>query len=400
MAKKKQNLTPAELLEQALVQEHEWLYEVPENWVWTNMKSVMDVRDGTHDTPKYYSEGIPLITSKNLVEGSIDFSNVKYISVEDHIKISERSKVSNNDILMAMIGTIGNPVVVKKTEEFSIKNVALFKMLKESPLLPQFACYYLTSEQDSMKQNASGGLQPFVSLTFLRNYYFPLPPLAEQQRIVDRIESLFEKLDQAKGLIQDALDSFENRKAVILHKAFSGELTKKWREENGVGMESWKQFKLKDVCSIPITDGTHQTPTYCSKEEGGIPFISAKDVTTGKINWDNIKFITPELHVKLFERIAPQIDDVLLAKNGTTGIAAMVETDKVFDIYVTLALLRPNKELISPKYLLSVINSPNVKNQFNEHLTGIGVPNLHLRDIRVVDIDVPSIDEQHERQCQ
>jgi len=68
---------------------------------------------------------------------------------------------------------------------------------------------------------------------------FPLPPLAEQQRIVDCIESLFEKLDQAKGLIQEALDSFESRKAAILHKAFTGELTKKWREENGVGMDSW-----------------------------------------------------------------------------------------------------------------------------------------------------------------
>ena len=146
---------------------------------------------------------------------------------------------------------------------------------------------------------------------------------------------------------------------------------------------------------MKITDGTHKTPTYCDADEG-IPFISAKDVTTGRIYWDNIKYIIPELHEELYERLAPQLDDILLAKNGTTGVAAIVEEEKIFDLYVTLAVLRPNKEIIIPRYLLNIVNSPICKNQFDEHLTGIGVPNLHLRDIRKVVITVPTLAEQKE----
>ena len=149
---------------------------------------------------------------------------------------------------------------------------------------------------------------------------------------------------------------------------------------------------LPDLCSIPITDGTHQTPTYAERQNG-IPFLSSKDVTTGKINWSDIKYITKELHQELYKRVAPFRNDILLAKNGTTGIAALVDTDIVFDIYVTLALIRPVK-YISPRYLLYVINSRFCKEQFNDHLTGIGLPNLHLRDINKTFIPLPPIEEQ------
>ena len=157
---------------------------------------------------------------------------------------------------------------------------------------------------------------------------------------------------------------------------------------------NWEWVKLQDVCAIPITDGTHQTPTYSNQSEG-IPFISAKDVTSGRIKWENAKYITKELHEKLYARIAPQIDDVLLAKNGTTGIAAIVETERVFDIYVTIAVLRANKMLIVPKYLFYLVNSLVCKLQFDMHLTGIGVPNLHLRDINVTKIPLAPLPEQH-----
>lgn len=160
--------------------------------------------------------------------------------------------------------------------------------------------------------------------------------------------------------------------------------------------EEWKWCSLEKLCSIPITDGTHQTPIY-SDEENGIPFISSKDVTKKYIDWENIKYITKELHTELYKRVAPKIDDILLAKNGTTGVAAIVDNDKIFDIYVTLALLRPNKDLIVPNYLLNVVNSPICKNQFDEHLTGIGVPNLHLRDIKLTQIPLPPTLEEQQR---
>jgi restriction endonuclease S subunit len=149
--------------------------------------------------------------------------------------------------------------------------------------------------------------------------------------------------------------------------------------------------KLGDVCEF-ILDGTHQTPTYTDK---GIKFLSSKNVTSGKIDWNNVKYIPTELHKQLHKRVAPQLNDILLAKNGTTGIAAKVDRDDIFDIYVSLALLRP-KPYIDSGYLYYIINSANVKSQFNARLNGIGVPNLHLKEIKAVKIPLPPLEVQQE----
>ena len=149
--------------------------------------------------------------------------------------------------------------------------------------------------------------------------------------------------------------------------------------------------KLKDICLTEITDGTHQTPTY---SEYGYIFLSSKNVTTQKIDWDNVMFIPEKLHEELYKRVAPQIDDILLAKNGTTGVAAIVDRDIVFDIYVSLALIRPNTEIVMPRYLLYAINNPVVKGYFDSSLKGIGVPNLHLKNIRETPIKIYDLETQ------
>lgn len=140
-----------------------------------------------------------------------------------------------------------------------------------------------------------------------------------------------------------------------------------------------KVIKLQDLCTIDITDGTHQTPTY---SETGFIFLSSKNVASQTIDWDDVKYIPKELHEELHKRVSPQKNDILLAKNGTTGIAAIVEEDRVFDIYVSLALIRPNTKIVFPRYLLYAINNPATKKYFDSHLKGIGVPNLHLTHIK------------------
>lgn len=155
------------------------------------------------------------------------------------------------------------------------------------------------------------------------------------------------------------------------------------------------KYKLDELCEF-ITDGTHQTPEYC--EEGGVIFLSSKDVIERKINWDDVKYIPESLHQKLYKRLSPKLNDILLAKNGTTGVAAIVDRDEVFDVYVSLAVLRP-LESVYPKYLLYAINSPVAKRQFNAGLKGIGVPNLHLGVIRETVVNVAPRDEQ-EKICE
>lgn len=154
--------------------------------------------------------------------------------------------------------------------------------------------------------------------------------------------------------------------------------------------QGWEHKKLKDVCE-KITDGTHQTPKYFDR---GYIFLSSKNVTSGKIDWNDVKYIDEVQHIEMQKRVSPKKGDILLAKNGTTGVAAIVDKDVDFDIYVSLAWLRSKGEVL-PEFLLHFINSPNAKSQFNKRLKGIGVPNLHLEEIREVEIVYPkSLPEQ------
>ena len=164
-------------------------FEIPPAWSWSRLNYCLDVRDGTHETPKYVNDGVPLVTSKNLCDGHIDFSNVKFISREDHEAISLRSRVDKEDILFAMIGSIGNPVLYHGDIEFSIKNMALFKHIQNGMYM-EYVYWWLLLSQDVMKKQASGGVQSFVSLNYLRNYFIPVPPYDEQKRIAERIKKL------------------------------------------------------------------------------------------------------------------------------------------------------------------------------------------------------------------
>jgi len=151
----------------------------------------------------------------------------------------------------------------------------------------------------------------------------------------------------------------------------------------------FEMVKLEEICQT-IKDGTHYTPTYFNS---GFIFLSSKNVTTRKIDWENVKYIDEVQHIDLQKRVSPKLNDILLAKNGTTGVAAIVDKDVVFDIYVSLALLRPNEKIL-PKYLLYNINSRNVKTQFDSRIDSVGVPNLHLREIKEVEIPLPPLDIQ------
>ena len=196
------------------IEANEIPFEIPESWKWVRFNNILDIRDGTHDTPKYHKEGIPLITSKNLRSGDIDFTNIKYISEEDHRKISERSKVDNGDILFAMIGTIGNPVLVNTEDEFSIKNVALFKNYPNKNVETKYILYFLKAIKKQLKEEASGAVQSFLSLTYLRKLLIPLPPIAEQERIVEKIDEIMAICDQMEAIFDGSSEVKENFKVV------------------------------------------------------------------------------------------------------------------------------------------------------------------------------------------
>ena len=195
-----------------------------DGWVEKRLGEVYDVRDGTHDSPRYVNEGWPLITSKNLRDGAIVFDGVKYISKNDYDAINVRSRVDVGDVLMAMIGTIGNPVVVIKSPSYAIKNMALFKL--QEGQCSQFLRYLLMSPDVTLKMEREfkGSTQHFVSLKYLRNFKAHFPPLSEQREIVKRLDLLAEKIKiLEQNYTQQIADCVEMRQAV-LREAFEGRL--------------------------------------------------------------------------------------------------------------------------------------------------------------------------------
>jgi type I restriction enzyme S subunit len=188
----------------------------------SRMGDVCDVRDGTHDSPKYVSDGgYPLVTSKNLSGGFVDLSDVNLISEADYIQINKRSKVDRGDIIMPMIGTIGSPVLVENEPQFAIKNVALIKFTSASPLpiliRHLLSCSYF---DHIVGQKNRGGTQKFVSLGDLRSFPLPIPPIEQQREFARRVTAV-EVLKKAQRAALAELDALF---ATLQHRAFRGEL--------------------------------------------------------------------------------------------------------------------------------------------------------------------------------
>jgi type I restriction enzyme S subunit len=184
-------------------------FELPSGWIFSRLNDVFDVRDGTHDSPKFLDVGYPFVTSKNLYTGKLDISDVKYVSEEDHRKFSIRSNVQRGDILFAMIGSIGNPAIVETDIEFSIKNVALIKPYQHKLNNAHYLLLNLKASTEKMKSEAGGGVQSFISLGNLRKHAIAVPPLAEQHRIVAKVDELMALCDHLEAQHNNAADAHE-----------------------------------------------------------------------------------------------------------------------------------------------------------------------------------------------
>jgi len=412
------------------IAEEELPFDIPESWIWVRLGEYMDVRDGTHDSPKYVVNGFPLVTSKNLKNGLVDMENVKYITRADYDSINERSRVDTGDILFAMIGSIGNPSIVGENHEYAIKNVALLKKVC-SEVCEQYIYYYMLLSQYTMKKIASGGVQPFVSLNFLRSYLMPLPPIEEQQRIVEKIEELLplvEEYGKAETRLKELNADFPDmlRKS-ILQQAVQGKLTERNPEDEPASEllkriqaekaqlikdgklkkekplppitedeipfdipESWVWVRLGDLAN-KLTDGTHKTPIYVKT---GVPFVSVKDMSSGVLDLSRTKYITKKEHDELCLRCKPEYGDLLISKVGTTGVPAIVKTYTEFSLFVSVALMKFSQNLLDVEYLYYLIYTPLVNGQVKENTKGIGNKNWVIDKIKETLVVLPPLEEQ------
>lgn len=297
-----------------------------------------------------------------------------------NIKDDEQYRLKYGDFLFARMGaTVGKTYAYTFGDQIYAGYLIRYRLNLEK-ILPEylFAFTRLNCYWKWVSINQNGAAQPGINAKKYGSLYVPVPPIEEQKKFIE----LSQQIDKSKFLLQQILEKFE-----LLKKSRFIELI------GNIQNPKYQLVELNEICEF-IKDGTHQTPIYTEDRVNGFKFLSSKDVTSQKINWSNIKYIPKELHEQLYAKLSPKRGDILLAKNGTTGVAAVVDSDEIFDIYVSLALLRP-KSGVNVSYLCSALNSEDLKRQFNSSLKGIGVPNLHLREIKKARIIFPPIDIQN-----
>lgn len=282
------------------------------------------------------------------------------------------ARVTEPSITISARGTIGFAAI--RNEPF----VPIVRLITLTPNPTLINIRYLYYAVQNYHFNGSGTSIPQLTVPMLKQYSFPLPEIEKQIHI----SAILDKLSNLISLRKQQLAKLDELVKVRFVEMFGTLTTTKFSVKT-----------LNELCLF-IKDGTHQTPTYTEDSENGIKFLSSKDVTSGQIDWTKIKYIPQDLHEELYARIAPQRGDILLAKNGTTGIPAIVDTDDVFDIYVSLALLR-FKDGNNITYLWAALSTLETKRQFDSSLKGIGVPNLHLSEIKKAKIIVPPIELQN-----
>ena len=371
-AKKEAALTPEERLQAALVPDWEWPYKLPENWCWTYQKAVCSLSTGEkrigNDYPYWEVKCLRGITLPQIV------SSGNFVPVFSKVILVDGEN-SGEVFTILTSGYMGST----------------FKMLQISAVVfPKYLELFILSNKDVYRNRKTGSAIPHLNKELFFSTPFPLPPLPEQQRIVDRIESLFAKLDEAKEKAQAVVDSFETRKAAILHKAFTGELTAKWREEHGVRMESWEVRTLDSVCSS-IFDGDHMPPP---KAESGIPFLVISNVNTGHLTFENTRFVPQEYYDTLSDTRKPQLGDVLYTLVGSFGIPVVVNSKRPFCFQRHMALLRPID--VSPQFLWYILQTPEMYDKASSIATGTAQLTVPIKGLRAMTIPRPNIAEQVE----
>lgn len=340
------------------------------------------VKDGTHDSPKYVSKelGFPLITSKNLRTGKIDFSEIDYISKEDFEKINQRSKVDKGDILLAMIGTIGNPVLVEETPNFAIKNVALFKKNKNNNSM-EYLKFFLGSEKIKRKliHESKGGTQKFISLGYLRKLKILLPSIPEQikiAKILSEVEELIIQRKESITLLDELVKS-------TFYKMFGDSVT---------NPKSFEKGTIRDLVS-EVKYGTSSK----ADENGEYPYLRMNNITyDGHMDFTDLKFINLTENER--EKYIVKKGDILFNRTNSkelVGKTGIYNENREMAIAGYLIRTRVN-EKANPYYIWAYLNSKHGKMTLENMCKSIvGMANINAQELQEIKILIPPIELQN-----
>lgn len=396
MPKKKTALTIEERLQQALVPAEEQPYEVPENWVWVYGKNIfMPMESRKPDGEDFYYIDIDAIDNKNQV-----VTEAKKIKTAQAPSRASRKLHTGDTVFSLVRPYLKNIAYIDVQLSDCIASTGFFVCTPNAALNDKYLYRLMVSSYvvDGLNKHMKGDNSPSIRKDDIENYPFPLPPLSEQQRIVERIEELFAKLDEAKERLQEAADSFAVRKAAILHKAFTGELTKQWRRENGVSDESWEEKKLNEIC---ITRAGY---AFNSKEFGsnGYQIIRMGNLYGGKLLLDRSPVFIDEkiLDEKIIEKSIIQKGDILITLTGTKykrdyGYAVLVTITGKMLLNQRILSLRPKTD--NADYICYCLQTKEFRDVFFSNETGgVNQGNVSSKFVENISIKYPTLPEQHE----
>ena len=368
------------------------------DWEQRKLNSITDVRDGTHDSPSYVYDGHPFITSKNVKDGYINYDDVQYISDEDFEKINKRSKVDIDDILMGMIGTIGNLALIREEPDFAIKNVALIKHTGETEAFYLYSHLQSDNVYKQLKNVLAGGTQNFISLKNIRDLVIFTPDKQEQIQI----GKYFRNLDNLITLHQRKCDSLKQVKKYMLQKMFpkQGEKVPEIRFAGFTG--DWEQRKFSEVFD------NLQNNTFSRAEmnydDGTIRNIHYGDVLVKYGEYidvvkEKIPYINDNNDCDKYSYSLLHDGDIIIAdtaEDSTVGKCTEIVASEGVKVLAGLHTIpcRPNQKY-APKYLGYYMNSNAYHNQLLPLMQGIKVTSISKSALQDTDMIMPkSLDEQ------
>lgn len=380
----KKQLTIEEKLQNALVPKEEQPYKIPSNWCWGILGEITSVIGGGTPSSKineYYDNGdIAWITPSDLSNyNNMYISKGKKMITKLGLMKSSAKLLPKGTVCLSSRAPIGYVVIAKN--ELST-NQGFKSFLPSKVFKSEYLYWYLKSIKHILEAKASGTTFLELSAKKAGEVEIPLPPINEQQRIVNRIESLFVKLDRAKELIENTLAQFEQNKMAILHKAFTGELTVKWRKENNINEKNFfNKVKLKNV--IKLISGRDVSVSLCNDKSIGIPYIlGASNIK------DNKFFIERWIENPV---VVSEKNDILLSVKGTIGKLYLQKEEKI-NISRQIMALRALNEL-NTHYLYYFLLRECERLKFEGN--GL-IPGISRKDILDLNILLPTLEEQQE----
>ena len=371
MAKKK------EAIASPFVLEEEQPYPIPEKWIWTRLSNISHIRTGKKDA-NY---------------GSINGKYLFFTCASEPIRCSDYS-FDCKAILLAGNGNIGNISIYEGKFEVYQRTYVVEII---DPLLTEYCYYYFQYKWiDYNTDKMYGTAIPYIRLGNLQKFPIPLAPLPEQHRIVSCIESLFAKLDEAKEKVQTVLDGVELRKSAILHKAFTGELTERWRKEHGMGLDSWKHTKLIDVLKEKPRNGYSPKPVnYITPYKS----MTLSATTSGVFKKEYFKYIDENIPEDSYLWLQP--GDILIQRANSldkVGTSAIYTGQEYEFIYPDLMMKLQVIETVSPQFIAYCLKKSDVLAYFQANATGTAgnMPKINQKTVSNTPISIPMLSEQIE----